>query len=536
MDAARQLAQLGEARAELVDRLGQHRLEALVGAARPRRRAELSRSLSATSRDCAPSWRSRSRRRRSASPASTIRARDARSSARLARSSASSSDRWVRSRPARKANGHQQGRDERRPQRRVARARPGHGHEQEGEQGEDVDRRELEALDGRRPPPAPHRPREHDGEEDEVAQGAQAGEHRRHVGVAADQQQVGRAVVAAERRAGRRTAARARRPAGRRRSRRWRACGPARWSGGPSGSSAPRCRKMAPHRPPSDQPDGVDQARVRRLSVNRNHAKPSRIMSAPIRLSGRRRHAYRPVPMKLQPTAGPKTAHTALRSWWSLASSSAITTPPAGERGEDDGDEKRPGRDDGRHRVPSMSADREPRRSAPVHSWRVLPERDFDGSEPARPEPVTRLAGARADSLVARTGHLASGTLACPRCDAPVALGAGPAAPADPLGCPYCEHTATRARLPLARRPHAPGARRGARRPLLSRARRASAPRRRGARSPAGWRPGAPAAGRARGRSGRRPGAGSGGSPSCRPTCAPAPWWRGRARRGACRA
>ena len=70
-------------------------------------------------------------------------------------------------------------------------------------------------------------------------------------------------------------------------------------------------------------------------------------------------------------------------------------------------------------------------------------QRDFDGSEPARPEPVTRLAGAKADSLVARTGHLASGTLACPRCDAPVALGAGHASPADPLGCPFCDHTAT---------------------------------------------------------------------------------------------
>ena len=66
----------------------------------------------------------------------------------------------------------------------------------------------------------------------------------------------------------------------------------------------------------------------------------------------------------------------------------------------------------------------------------------IDGSEPARPQPVTRLAGARADDLVARTGHLASGTLACPRCDAPVALGAGAAAPAGPLGCPYCDHTA----------------------------------------------------------------------------------------------
>ena len=36
---------------------------------------------------------------------------------------------------------------------------------------------------------------------------------------------------------------------------------------------------------------------------------------------------------------------------------------------------------------------------------------------------------------------VASGTLACPRCDAPVAL-AGPVGPADRLGCPYCAHAA----------------------------------------------------------------------------------------------
>jgi len=37
-----------------------------------------------------------------------------------------------------------------------------------------------------------------------------------------------------------------------------------------------------------------------------------------------------------------------------------------------------------------------------------------------------------------RSTRLAGGTLACPSCDAPVALLDGPAAPADPLGCPYC--------------------------------------------------------------------------------------------------
>ena len=167
-------------------------------APRARRRAELSRSLSATSRDCAPSCRSRSRRRRSASPASTIRARDARSSSRLARSSASSSDRWVRSRPARKANGIRPVAMNAAHHAALPDARAGHRHEQEGQQREGVDGRELQALERRRRPPAADRPGEHDGEEHEVAEGAEAGEHRRQVVVAADQQQVGRAVVAAE--------------------------------------------------------------------------------------------------------------------------------------------------------------------------------------------------------------------------------------------------------------------------------------------------------------------------------------------------
>jgi hypothetical protein len=68
-------------------------------------------------------------------------------------------------------------------------------------------------------------------------------------------------------------------------------------------------------------------------------------------------------------------------------------------------------------------------------------QRGTDGSEPIRPEPVTDLAGAH-EHRQARQGHLATGTLACPRCDAPVALAGGYVAPADPLGCPYCGHAA----------------------------------------------------------------------------------------------
>ena len=36
--------------------------------------------------------------------------------------------------------------------------------------------------------------------------------------------------------------------------------------------------------------------------------------------------------------------------------------------------------------------------------------------------------------------RLGTGTLACPRCDLPVALAARRASPAEPLGCPFCGH------------------------------------------------------------------------------------------------
>ena len=89
MDAGREVAQL-------VDRglgVGERAVDQLA-ARSPGRLSKCSRAswssiISATSRCWAPSWRSRPRRRRSASPASTSRARDARSAWSRARSSTS---------------------------------------------------------------------------------------------------------------------------------------------------------------------------------------------------------------------------------------------------------------------------------------------------------------------------------------------------------------------------------------------------------------------------------------------------------------
>jgi hypothetical protein len=67
--------------------------------------------------------------------------------------------------------------------------------------------------------------------------------------------------------------------------------------------------------------------------------------------------------------------------------------------------------------------------------------RGIDGPDPAGGE---GLFGGRATPREeirrpSAATRVATGTLACPRCDAPVAL-AGPVAPADPLLCPFCAH------------------------------------------------------------------------------------------------
>jgi hypothetical protein len=82
----------------------------------------------------------------------------------------------------------------------------------------------------------------------------------------------------------------------------------------PDGKLRPRCRNTPPHSPPATMANVWTSGESAAWSVNRNHAKPSSTMRAPVRLSGHRRAAYSPVPMKLQPTSGAKSAHTTLAS------------------------------------------------------------------------------------------------------------------------------------------------------------------------------------------------------------------------------
>ena len=66
-------------------------------------------------------------------------------------------------------------------------------------------------------------------------------------------------------------------------------------------------------------------------------------------------------------------------------------------------------------------------------------QRGIDGSEPLRPEPITRLGGPHEEGRVTR-GLLGVGTLACPSCDAPVVPDRA-LSPSEAIACPYCART-----------------------------------------------------------------------------------------------
>jgi hypothetical protein len=68
-------------------------------------------------------------------------------------------------------------------------------------------------------------------------------------------------------------------------------------------------------------------------------------------------------------------------------------------------------------------------------------ERSIGGSsEPVRPDSEGRVV--HEEVRTARSSIVAYGTLACPSCDAPVALGEERISPPDPLSCPFCTHHA----------------------------------------------------------------------------------------------
>jgi len=62
--------------------------------------------------------------------------------------------------------------------------------------------------------------------------------------------------------------------------------------------------------------------------------------------------------------------------------------------------------------------------------------------DPRRAAPDSALVGLHEERRATRPWHLATGSLACPDCDAPVALGGLSASPVDELTCPFCNHAA----------------------------------------------------------------------------------------------
>src|SRR3954452_16823171 len=64
-------------------------------------------------------------------------------------------------------------------------------------------------------------------------------------------------------------------------------------------------------------------------------------------------------------------------------------------------------------------------------------QRGIDGGS-ARPEDEGRIV--HEERRIAPTGIVAVGTLACPQCDAPVALGDQRVKPTHTLHCPFCAH------------------------------------------------------------------------------------------------
>ena len=70
----------------------------------------------------------------------------------------------------------------------------------------------------------------------------------------------------------------------------------------------------------------------------------------------------------------------------------------------------------------------------------VALHRDIEGAEPVRPQGVESLAGRRARHQAESSSWMATGTLACPDCDAPVLPSPGGMSPSEALSCAFCSH------------------------------------------------------------------------------------------------
>jgi hypothetical protein len=69
--------------------------------------------------------------------------------------------------------------------------------------------------------------------------------------------------------------------------------------------------------------------------------------------------------------------------------------------------------------------------------------RDIEGARSDRAQPAERLAGRHELRRSEATWQMATGTLACPACDAPVLPSLGAMSPPDPMACGYCGHAGT---------------------------------------------------------------------------------------------
>jgi hypothetical protein len=82
---------------------------------------------------------------------------------------------------------------------------------------------------------------------------------------------------------------------------------------------------------------------------------------------------------------------------------------------------------------------------------------ESQSTDPRQARLAATTAGQHEERRTARPWHVATGSLACPDCDAPVVLGGRSATPTDVLTCPFCDRAAAlRDFLSLASPPRAP--------------------------------------------------------------------------------